>query len=539
MKFSQGNNYQMIIIALLILILGLLGGKYLFSSEQPEETQVANEEETRDRIPVHVANISRKSITEYNDYNAVLKAEKEYYVFPQLSDEVEEIKVKEGEEVKKGDLLFELEGEQVKKQRKEAEAGLKQAQSQLDQVERGAREEEIKQSESRVKQAEESLAGARETYELIKGEKEDMISYREQVLNAENQLDNARAQKKMSEKELENARISLKEARDNFERMEFLYQEGALPEQEFASIKYQKQQAETNVELAKEQDEQAQKNLENAQKGLELAEESFEKPRSLDQQLANAKNQVEIAKTNLDQARAQHDLLVAGASEEEIKGAQARLEQAQAGLDIAKDQEEKLKVTSPGAGIVNSIEIEEGSLVTPQASSPPVTVISSNLQVELTVNEETIVHLSEGQEVELEIPVINNHLSGKITDVSVSRSEEAGGFPLEIKINELTDEVKDRLKPGMYAAVELPQKEAQDVPVVPREAVLREGTNYYLYIIENKEQQVERVQVELGISDENVYEISSGISENTEVVIEGQNMLEDGDYIEVMSSEDF
>lgn len=128
MKFSQGNNYQMIIIALLILILGLLGGKYLFSSEQPKETQVANEEETRDRIPVHVANISRKSITEYNDYNAVLKAEKEYYVFPQLSDEVEEIKVKEGEEVKKGDLLFELEGEQVKKQRKEAEAGLKQAQ---------------------------------------------------------------------------------------------------------------------------------------------------------------------------------------------------------------------------------------------------------------------------------------------------------------------------------------------------------------------------------------------------------------------------
>lgn len=534
MEFEIKAIYIIIFFSIIFLIIGIAGGKYWFTAENQEESVTSTEEEPEETVPVHLGEITRDSIKEFSNYNAALEPESTHYVFPQVSGEVEEIAVDEGDIVEKDDILFTLEGEEIVKQREEAEAALEQAQSQLDELKRGAREEEVRQSEAMVEEAERSLEGARKTRDIIKSESEDLISYREQLINAENQVDNAESQLEMSEDELEQAEISLEEVEDNFERLEYLYEQGAVEEQRFEEINYQKERAEKQVAMAETQYEQAQKNLKNAEKGHQLAEESLEKPREVEQQLANAENQIEIAKTTLKQAQAQHELLVEGPSEEKLKGGEAQVKQAEAALEIAQNQESKLEVTSPASGQINTVEIEEGSLVDPQTSTPPLTVVSSGMLVKLTVNEDIIVNLEEEMEVDLKIPVINEEFTGEVTEISVTRNQDEGGFPVEIEINDLPG----NLKAGMYVAVELPQEQAEDALLVPREAVIREGTNYFVFTVDENQERVKKTQIELGISNEDYYEITSGISKEKQVIIQGQNMLEDGDYIEVVARED-
>jgi len=268
--------------------------------------------------------------------------------------------------------------------------------------------------------------------------------------------------------------------------------------------------------------------------GYTIFEKIYESPRSLERQLIEARNQVEIAETNLEAARAQHDLVLSGPSQEEIEAAEAQVKQAKAALNIIKDRESRLVIDSPASGIISQVNLEEGSLVSSEVTTPPVTIISSTMQIDLTVNENIIVNIEEGMEVEVSIPAVDELMTGKIIHTAVARDEEKGGFPVEVEIN-LSE---DKFKPGMYAAVELPEKEAENVLLVSRQAVFQEGLNHYVYTVDN-DNIVKKTRVELGLSTENKHEVVSGLEEGAKVIIRGQNMVSEGDKVEVMVDENF
>ncbi|HHW04046.1 MAG TPA: HlyD family efflux transporter periplasmic adaptor subunit [Thermoanaerobacterales bacterium] len=125
----------------------------------------------------------------------------EVNVNSEIQGKITGIFVKEGDAVKKGDLLVQLDDTSLKLQEASARAGLEKARAQLDDVLAGSRDEAIKAAEAGVTQAQAVLSGAEKNvkyYEdlLAKNEKlfKDGAVPEQNITDLKEALENARSQ---------------------------------------------------------------------------------------------------------------------------------------------------------------------------------------------------------------------------------------------------------------------------------------------------------------------------------------------------------
>ena len=71
----------------------------------------------------------------------------------------------------------------------------------------------------------------------------------------------------------------------------------------------------------------------------------------------------------------------------------------------------------------------------------------------------------------------------------------------------------------------------ENVPVVPREAVTERGGRKVVFVL--KGQRVERREVALGLGDDEIVEIKSGLEAGERIVVRGLETLTDGTRVRV------
>lgn len=91
------------------------------------------------------------------------------------------------------------------------------------------------------------------------------------------------------------------------------------------------------------------------------------------------------------------------------------------------------------------------------------------------------------------------------------------------------------LEPGMSVTVALPLERADGVVTVPFEALVQEGGEQYLYVVD--EGAARRVAVRTGIIAGERVELRSGLQEQVEVIVEGHQRLRPGRPVEVINRE--
>lgn len=101
------------------------------------------------------------------EYSGTIEAT-EVDVRAQIPGQVLKVPVEEGRQVKKGQLLAEIDAAEIRARKLQAEAKLLQARSALEKALAGAREEEIAAAQARADKAEAALDLARDTYDKIK-----------------------------------------------------------------------------------------------------------------------------------------------------------------------------------------------------------------------------------------------------------------------------------------------------------------------------------------------------------------------------------
>jgi len=106
------------------------------------------------------------------------------------------------------------------------------------------------------------------------------------------------------------------------------------------------------------------------------------------------------------------------------------------------------------------------------------------------------------------------------------------GYPVKIEI----DNTDRKLKPGMFAEIELVTKNKEGVVVIPKEALITRGSGKVIYVV--KGSIVEQRQVETGIETDNMTEIVKGLSEGEKFVTEGQHSLADKTKVTVTNAND-
>ncbi|MBC7360897.1 MAG: efflux RND transporter periplasmic adaptor subunit [Candidatus Aminicenantes bacterium] len=153
-------------------------------------------------------------------------------ISPKVSGRVLRVLVEEGQQVKPGDVLVELDHDYLDLQLRQAEAAVAQAKAQLELLRIGARSEDVSQAEQQLKQAEINLAQARRDAErFISLFQKGSITLKQKE-DAENRLAIAEAQ--------------YVQAKDNLEKLRNLVR----PE-EIKAAEAKLAQAEASVELLK------------------------------------------------------------------------------------------------------------------------------------------------------------------------------------------------------------------------------------------------------------------------------------------------
>lgn len=238
-------------------------------------------------------------------------------------------------------------------------------------------------------------------------------------------------------------------------------------------------------------------------------------------------------------------------AEIDLRSSREQLSQTQAQLEQALDDLSKTQVFAPIDGTVTSLDIEVGETAIASSTNVPgsslMTIADpSSILTEVNVDEADIANIELGQQALIyAIAFPDDPVEGVIESIAISakvaEGEQGRSFAIKIRI---TDTKGIELRPGMSCRAEIFTDERDGIIAAPIQAIiidedLDEDVTRYFSFRKNGDS-VERVEVQVGISDDTYQEIRSGLSEGDEIVVGPDRILrnlEDGDSITVTGSD--
>jgi RND family efflux transporter MFP subunit len=263
---------------------------------------------------------------------------------------------------------------------------------------------------------------------------------------------------------------------------------------------------------------------------LKLAQTNLERNRNLlDRQL--------LPRQTYDDTEARYQAALA-----QLDLARAQFEQSKARLDELKINLANTVISSPVDGFIGKRYLDPGAAVSPNAPVASVVAIQT-VRMVANVVEKDVKKLSVGMPAQVEVDAFpGEKFTGKIGRI-------APVFDPQTRTAEMEIEVPNpgfRLKPGMYARVDLTIDSRQNAMTVPSNAVVDFEGKTGVFIAGSAPQQASnppaegtsgqpltaRFQpVETGIRDGQQVEIRAGLTENAQVITTGATALRDGDRI--------
>ena len=276
--------------------------------------------------------------------------------------------------------------------------------------------------------------------------------------------------------------------------------------------------------------------------------------------LDTAKANLEVEKRAIDEAVARRDQQreAVKSAQTGVKTSEQRANAEQARLRGQTSQREKATQYSPLNGVVADIPTRVGEYAVSQLSTTPLMTIAdmSTINVEVNVDETEIASVEVGQLAKVKVDALGDkELTAVITQknpLAVAKSDTTGGlnsrvnvqeakeFKVTMELKDLTDDIKDKLRPGMNSTATITTKTKNNVLAVPLQAIVEKAPPTPtptgsvassaptpvgekpkevkgLYILD-KNNKVKFVEVTTGITGESDIEIVSGLQAGTEVV---------------------
>nr|MBC7243895.1 efflux RND transporter periplasmic adaptor subunit [Chloroflexota bacterium] len=379
------------------------------------------------------------------------------------------INVQVGQRVEAGQELAWLDTRQLELNVAQAEATLKINQARLAQVKAGP-------SAADLAAAEAALESAQALYESAK-----------KKLNLKDE------QLSMAEADLKRAELALQDAQAAYDRVAWRPDIGMLPQAaalERATLDYQRALANYKLQVAA------------------IDDTAF---KSAAAQLAQAKAQLEKLRRN--------------PTPEELAIAEAQVEQAKAALEQAKLRLTDAILVAPFSGTVLSIGAEVGELV---SAATPVIVLAdlAHYYIDASVDEADIGLVQSGQDAIITLDAFPDAtLTGRVARIHPLGTVSQGVVSYAVEIEVTSAEVA--IQPNMTAIVDIVVARKEGVLVVPNRAVKRDNAARYSVEVFTGSK-VEQRSVAIGLSNELVTEIVSGLREGEEVVVYAprRNVLE-------------
>jgi HlyD family secretion protein len=366
-------------------------------------------------------------------------------VSSQIAGRLQELKVKQGDVVKKGDLLAVIEPDQLRADMAVFEQTEKQASAQIPVAEADVRFQEA-QSAAQVAEAQASVSAA--AAQVTQAEAD--VRYQEaqsnaQINEAEASLSAAAAQITQAEADVENARLT-------FVHTEEAYKQGAEAVQAYDQTRMAYEAQKARLDAVRKQRDAAQSTVNVAKATLEQVAARRAAVEVNQRQVAVAQAAVDVAKANLEQVAARRGAL-------EVNKIQVAIAQAQ--IVKAKIQLGYTEIRSPGDGIVDVRAALPGEMVNP--AQPIVTLINpDDLWVRIDVEESYIDRVVLGDKLAVRLPsgdVLEGTIFYRAVDGDYATQRDVSRTKRDIRTFEVRlrcPNADRRLAVGMTAYVTFP-----------------------------------------------------------------------------------
>ncbi len=264
-------------------------------------------------------------------------------------------------------------------------------------------------------------------------------------------------------------------------------------------------------------------------------------------QLAARKTTLEVAKRTYDRERAL--IQTDSTSKESLDNARDAYAIAKANVDettslikqtlLAINTDETnlgyTKIRAPLDGTVVSVPVEEGQTVNANQTTPTIIKIANlnEMEIDIQISEGDITKVKQGMAVDYTIlsepntvfhatldsidPGLTTLSDGSYDKSNSSSSSSSSSSAVYYYGKSFVDNPEGKLRIGMMTQCTILVEDAENVLIVPSIAITTTGGRHYIRILKNDDQ-VEKREIKIGITDGVYTEVLSGVSEGEEVI---------------------
>jgi membrane fusion protein (multidrug efflux system) len=210
--------------------------------------------------------------------------------------------------------------------------------------------------------------------------------------------------------------------------------------------------------------------------------------------------------------------------------AENNLKVAEAAVALAEAKLAKLTIRAPFSGLIGLRSVSVGDYVKEGADMVNLEAVDP-LKVDFRVPEIYLSQVRVGQSLQLTLDAMpGKNYEGRV--FAINPLIDAAGRAVVIRAQVQNQDAT--LRPGMFTRVRLLTREVQDALVVPEQAIVPQGDEWYVYRVADGKAQ--RAKVEIGQRRDGKTEIVKGLQDNDVVVTAGQLKLREGVPVQVIGA---
>lgn len=218
------------------------------------------------------------------------------------------------------------------------------------------------------------------------------------------------------------------------------------------------------------------------------------------------------------------------AARNQLEEIEARLKQATAQRNEAKLALSRTRIVAPIDGHLNRIEPVEGDLLSVGDRVAQLLDVG-NVKVTVGVPESDVSAFHDLEESTVVIEALENR---RVTGKKLFLSYQPRGLARLYDLELLVANPDGRIRPGMFARVELVKRAFENALVIPLYAVITQGDEKYVFI--ENDSHAKKRPVTIGILTGWKTQVTSGLNPGDRVIIVGQRFLDDGQALEVVKN---
>jgi RND family efflux transporter MFP subunit len=466
---------KFLILSIVVIVVGLLAWRAfdILTAGNAQQQQAAGPRRPRG-VPVQVKSAERGPVIQKASYTGEVTSRTKVDVVPRISGVVQNLAVSEGDVVRRGQLLALLDPKELRFTVERARAN-------------------VATQRTQVARARANIATLRAQVDIARANVGTSRARLAQV-----QSGSANEQIRQAEEQLRQAQANLEFSRAQFRRTEDLFNQGFVARQALDA-------ARTDVAVQEARVRGAEQQVQFLRQG----------PRP--EELGVSQAQIRENEASLVRAQTSLNEGVAALQQSESVLREALVAQRQAESTLSESA-----IVAPASGVVARRMVDLGATVTTSTAVFQIQEINP-IYVTVPVIERELAFLKPGlMAIVSSDAVPGEGYAGKIRSISPVLTTATRTAEVKIEV----DNKDGRLRPGMFARVELILAQRDDAVTVPAEAILEvEGKSVVYTVVEGR---AKARELETGISDGEVVEVVGGLKAGEQVVVTGQQNLRDG-----------